>query len=121
LRTSIEVADIFRAEGAGYRAAQAGHLSLIQLKVMSAIETCRTAALKTFTIADIRRRQLDAAAGQYRSDGFAQLARRSRHSGQNCGSRRKPTARSGLSPTGREFNRRASTFGSVITHNVRAS
>jgi len=45
LRTSIEVADIFRAEGDGYRAAQAGHLSLIQLKVMSAIENCRTAAL----------------------------------------------------------------------------
>jgi len=45
LRTSIEVADIFRAEGAGYRAAQAGHLSLVQLKVMSAIENCRTAAL----------------------------------------------------------------------------
>jgi hypothetical protein len=45
LRTALEVADIFRAEGAGYRAAQAGHLSLIQLKVMSAIETCRTAAL----------------------------------------------------------------------------
>jgi hypothetical protein len=45
VRTSLEVADIFRAEGAGYRAAQAGHLSLAQLKVMSAIERCRTAAL----------------------------------------------------------------------------
>ncbi len=45
MRASIEVADIFRAEGAGYRAAQAGHLSLTQLKVMSAIENCRTAAL----------------------------------------------------------------------------
>ena len=45
MRASLEVADIFRAEGAGYRAAQAGHLSLIQLKVMSAIENCRTAAL----------------------------------------------------------------------------
>ena len=41
----LEVADIFRAAGAGYRAAQAGHLSLAQLKVMSAIENCRTAAL----------------------------------------------------------------------------
>ena len=41
----LEVADIFRAAGAGYRAAQAGHLSLAQLKVMSAIEHCRTAAL----------------------------------------------------------------------------
>jgi hypothetical protein len=45
LRASLEVADIFRAEGAGYRAVQAGHLSLTQLKVMSAIENCRTAAL----------------------------------------------------------------------------
>lgn len=42
---SLEVADIFRAEGPRYRAAQAGHLSLLQLKVMSAIERCRTAAL----------------------------------------------------------------------------
>lgn len=45
MRTSLEVADIFRAEGTGYRAVQAGHLSLTQLKVMSAIENCRTAAL----------------------------------------------------------------------------
>ena len=45
VRASIEVADIFRAEGAGYRAAHAGHLNLHQLKVMSAIENCRTAAL----------------------------------------------------------------------------
>ena len=45
MRTSIEVADVFRAEGPGYRAAQAGHLNLTQLKVMSAIENCRTAAL----------------------------------------------------------------------------
>jgi hypothetical protein len=42
---SLEVADIFRAAGPSYRAAQAGHLSLAQLKVMSAIEHCRTAAL----------------------------------------------------------------------------
>jgi hypothetical protein len=45
LRASLEVADIFRAAGPSYRAAQAGHLSLTQLKVMSAIEQCRTAAL----------------------------------------------------------------------------
>ena len=45
MRTSLEVADIFRAIGPGYRAAHAGHLSLHQLKVMSAIEHCRTAAL----------------------------------------------------------------------------
>jgi hypothetical protein len=45
VRAAIEVADIFRAAGPAYRLAHAGHLSLEQLKVMSAIETCRTAAL----------------------------------------------------------------------------
>jgi hypothetical protein len=45
VRPSLEVADIFRAVGDSYRAAQAGHLSLAQLKVMSAIRNCRTAAL----------------------------------------------------------------------------
>jgi Putative transposase/Transposase zinc-binding domain len=39
------VADVFRAHGATWRKANAGHVSLAQLKVMSAIETCRTAAL----------------------------------------------------------------------------
>jgi Putative transposase/Transposase zinc-binding domain len=45
MRTSLEVADIFHAAGPAYRATHAGHLSLLQLKVMSAIEHCRTAAL----------------------------------------------------------------------------
>ena len=45
MRASLEVADIFSAAGPAYRAAHAGHLSLAQLKVMSAIEQCRTAAL----------------------------------------------------------------------------
>ncbi|MFL5284829.1 MAG: IS91 family transposase [Rhodopila sp.] len=45
MRTSLEVADILRAAGPAYRVAQAGHLSLQQLKVMSAIEHCRTAVL----------------------------------------------------------------------------
>lgn len=43
--SSLEVADIFRTVGPSYRLAQAGRLSLAQLKVMSAIQTCRTAAL----------------------------------------------------------------------------
>lgn len=43
--SSLEVADIFRAHGAVWRRANAGHISLTQLKVMSAIERCRTAAL----------------------------------------------------------------------------
>ncbi|OBX17711.1 transposase [Erythrobacter sp. QSSC1-22B] len=45
MRASLKVADIFRATGPAYRAANAGHLSLHQLKIMSAIEHCRTAAL----------------------------------------------------------------------------
>ncbi len=45
MRASIEVADIFRAAGPAYRAAHAGHLSLHQMKIMSAIEHCRTAAM----------------------------------------------------------------------------
>lgn len=45
MRGSIEVADIFRAAGPAYRTTHARHLSLAQLKVMSAIETCRTVAL----------------------------------------------------------------------------
>jgi hypothetical protein len=45
VRASLEVADIFRAAGPTYRATQAGHLSLVQLKVMTAIENRRTAAL----------------------------------------------------------------------------
>lgn len=45
MRPSLEVADIFRAAGPAYRNAHAGHLSLTQLKAMTAIETCRTAAL----------------------------------------------------------------------------
>jgi hypothetical protein len=44
-RPLLEVADVFRAHGAAWRKANAGHASLAQLKVMSAIETCRTAAL----------------------------------------------------------------------------
>ena len=44
-RPVLEVADIFRDRGAAWRTGNAGHVSLDQLKVMSAIERCRTAAL----------------------------------------------------------------------------
>ena len=44
-RPALEVADIFAQHGAAWRESQRGHLSLSQLKVMSAIEQCRTAAL----------------------------------------------------------------------------
>jgi hypothetical protein len=44
-RPVLEVADIFRGHGLAWRQANAGHVSLGQLKVMSAIESCRTVAL----------------------------------------------------------------------------
>src|SRR3989441_13204526 len=44
-RPVLEVANIFRGHGPAWRQANAGHVSLGQLKVMSAIERCRTAAL----------------------------------------------------------------------------
>jgi Putative transposase/Transposase zinc-binding domain len=45
MRPPLEVADVFREHGPAWRDAQRGHLSLDQLKVMSAITQCRTAAL----------------------------------------------------------------------------
>ncbi len=45
MRPELEVADIFRSAGPAYRASHAGHLSLAQLKVMTAIEHCRTPTL----------------------------------------------------------------------------
>ena len=44
-RPALEVADIFRDHGPAWREDNRGHVSLDQLKVMSAIERCRTAAL----------------------------------------------------------------------------
>jgi Transposase zinc-binding domain/Putative transposase len=44
-RPALEVADIFRDHGAAWRSVNAGHVSLDQMKVISAIEHCRTAAL----------------------------------------------------------------------------
>ena len=44
-RPKLEIADIFRRYGPAWRQANAGHVSLSQLKVMSASETCRTEAL----------------------------------------------------------------------------
>lgn len=44
-RPKLEVADIFRDHGAAWRTSNTGHISLNQLKVMNAIERCRTAVL----------------------------------------------------------------------------
>ena len=45
MRTDLELADIFREHGPAWRDANRGHVSLPEMKVMSAIERCRTAAL----------------------------------------------------------------------------
>jgi len=44
-RPTLEVADVFQRYGAAWRRANAGHVSLAQFKAMSAIESCRSAAL----------------------------------------------------------------------------
>jgi hypothetical protein len=44
-RPALEVADIFRGHGPAWREANADHISRDQMKVMSAIERCRTIAL----------------------------------------------------------------------------
>ena len=45
MRPAVEVADIFRRHGPAYRREMAGRLSRDQLRIMGAIEACRTAAL----------------------------------------------------------------------------
>jgi len=45
MRTSLEVADVFRRHGAAYRQAHDGHIGRVEHRVMGAIEACRTAAL----------------------------------------------------------------------------
>ena len=56
-RPALEVADILRDHGAAWRRANAGHVSLGQMKVMSAIERCaqRRSAAKLLTKDEARR------------------------------------------------------------------
>src|ERR671935_2468895 len=42
---ALEVADIFRRHGEAFRQARAGHLGLVERRVMGAITACRTAVL----------------------------------------------------------------------------
>ena len=58
-RPFLEVADVFHHHGAAWRRANAGHLSLGQLQVMSAIENCSAATVgpgvaPVAVVADIR-------------------------------------------------------------------
>ena len=46
-RLRLEVADVFHRHGADWRRANAGHVSLGQLQVMSAIERCRSAGMSS--------------------------------------------------------------------------
>ena len=50
VRSVLEVADILREHGPVWRETNRGHVSLDQLKVMSAIERCRTLALGGHTL-----------------------------------------------------------------------
>jgi hypothetical protein len=67
-RPTPEVADIFRGHGAAWRSANAGHVSLDQLKVMSAIERCRTAALSALSLLVNSRRRISAPKLSLRSE-----------------------------------------------------
>ena len=44
-RPQLEVSDIFRHHGQQWRDRNQGHINLSQLKIMSAIENCRTEVL----------------------------------------------------------------------------
>jgi len=82
-RPSLEVADILRRHGGAYRRAFEGRLSLGQLKVMSAIEACRTAQMgghvarcdDRVNIAGVRRADLVPSAGLSPSRLSRQLRR----------------------------------------------
>ncbi|TPI26591.1 hypothetical protein FJW08_27120 [Mesorhizobium sp. B3-2-1] len=60
MRAHLEVADIFRAAGPGYRVADAGHLGLQQLKVMS---TGRRAFLRH--LSPVRKKRCRVGWGRY--------------------------------------------------------
>jgi len=51
----LEIADIFRDHRPSWRAANRGHVSLEQLKVMTAIERCRTASLGGYVAASCQK------------------------------------------------------------------
>jgi len=44
MRAPLEVADVYRTHGLALAIAHCGHLSPEQLKVMSAVESCRSAS-----------------------------------------------------------------------------
>ena len=50
MKRSLEVADIFRAFGPDYREVHGSEMPLRQLRVMRAIEVCRTADLGAISI-----------------------------------------------------------------------
>src|SRR6266702_1525491 len=76
-RPKLEIADIFRDHGPAWRAANAGHVSLDQLKVMSAIERCRKCAHTLIAYNSCRNRHCPkcqgAAAQQWLAEREAEL------------------------------------------------
>ena len=60
MRASLEVADIFHNIGPAYQTSHTKHLNLIQLKVMTTIETYRTTTLDDHvkTYEDYRHQQI---------------------------------------------------------------
>ena len=86
VRPTLEVADIFRDHGPAWRKAHAGHLSLGQLKVMSAIENCRTAALggHVARCQDCTHEVIAYNSCLMGKSSNGELARRHRHFSVNC-------------------------------------
>jgi Transposase zinc-binding domain len=82
----LEVADIFRGHGPAWREANAGHVSLGQLKVMSAIENCRTAALggHVARCEDCAHEDIAYNSCLMGKSSNGELARRHRHFSVNC-------------------------------------
>ena len=54
-RPALEIADIFRDHRPSWRTTNRGHVSLDQLKVMTAIERCRTEALGGYVAASCQK------------------------------------------------------------------
>jgi len=93
-RPVLEAADIFRDHGAAWRDANRGHVSLGQLKVMSAIERCRTAALGGH-VARLARTRPARARSSPSTAAVTGIARNVRGARRGSGS---PNARPGFCP-----------------------
>jgi len=87
VRPKLEVADIFRRHGDGFRVVQGNRLSLDQRKVMAAIEACRTPALGAHVerSEDCGETRISYNSCLMGKSGNGELARRHRHFSVNYG------------------------------------